>query len=254
LALKRIIPVVLTIIIATSFARYPEVRAASPKVEVSSVYNLTQSNITLLINITVNDVSDLSMWVIDFAWDPSMIQINTGDPTGILKKGVRYDIHEGPFLKSVRSTLFAANGINATGGKVSSLASGYTSTGDTASGSGTLATISFTVIKVGITRINMTGPSATQPGRSMLIDHFGKEIPHEDVEGVITTDGPPPPPPFWTQFWFQITAIIVIVAVVAAYIITKVVIPARERAKAREAEEIVEDEKAIQEEIEKGFR
>jgi hypothetical protein len=247
LTLKKVLPMVLVLIIAASFVRFPEVRAATPTVVVSSVYNLTQAATTLLINITVNDVSDLMMWVIDLVWDPNMMQLNTGSPTGLLKKGVRYDIFEGPFLKSIRSTVFAANAINLTGGKISSLAAGYLNPGTVASGSGTLVTINFTAINVGTTRINMTGPSAAQPGQSMLIGQSGKEISHDDVEGVITKDDPPPPPPFWTQLWFQVTVVIVAVAVVAGYAVIKVVIPARARAKAKEAEEIVEED------IEKDF-
>ena len=232
----------LALIIALSLVRFPEVRAATPAVVVSSVYNLTEPGTVLLINITVNDVSELMMWLIDLVWDPSMMQLNTGSPTGLLKKGVRYDIFEGSFLKSIRSTVFTLNSINLTGGKIGSLAAGYLTPGTAPSGSGTLVTMNFTVISVGTTMINMTGPSTAQPGRSMLIGQDAKEIPHDDVQGVITKDGPPPPPPFWTQLWFQAGAIIVIVAVVAGYVVIKRVIPARARAKAREAEEIVEEE------------
>jgi hypothetical protein len=255
LTLKKVLPLAMALIIAASFLRTPDVHAAAPTVVVSSVYNLTEPNVALLINITVSDVSDLAMWVFNLAWDPQMIQLNTGDAAGLLKKGVRYDVYEGPFLKSIRSTLFAANSINITAGEIAVLAAGYANAGGgaTASGSGTLVSFNFTSLQVGTAWINITGPSAIALGEGMLIDHFGKEIAHDQVQGVVTDQGPPPPPPFWTQLWFQVALIVVIVAVVAGYIVVKVVMPARARAKAREAEEIVEEEKTVQEEIEKGF-
>jgi cytochrome c-type biogenesis protein CcmH/NrfF len=49
----------------------------------------------------------------------------------------------------------------------------------------------------------------------MLIDYTGKEMSHEDVNGVFT-ENPPPETPIWTQLWFQAALTIVVIAAVAA--------------------------------------
>jgi len=238
---KQILLIMLTLIATVNLVNVPEIHAASPTVTVTSVYNVTEPGTTFLVNITVTDVSDLFMWVMNMSWDPNIIQISTGDPAGLLRKGIRYNIYQGSFLKSVRSTVFLANDVNNTGGAIRYLSAGYLNPGSAPSGNGVLATINFTSINVGTTTIEITGPSTDHPGHCMIIDHTGKEIPHEEIDGVISEHGPPPPPPFWTQLWFQVTVPVVIVAVVAGYVAIKVIKPARDRAKAKEAEEIVEE-------------
>jgi len=170
---------------------------------------------TFLVNVTVEDVSDVLMWVIDLKWDPNIIEISAGDSSGLMKRGVHYNIYEGPFLKSLRTTMFLVNAVDNTEGSITSLSAGYMSAGSTASGSGVLATINFTCINVGTTTIEITGPSTASSWRSMLIDHTGKEMSHEDVNGVFT-ENPPPVTPIWTQLWFQTTLLTVGVIVVAA--------------------------------------
>jgi len=248
---KETLLIMLLLITTANLANVPEkppiVHAASPTVTITGIYNVTEPGKTFLVNITVSDVSNLFMWVINMSWDPSITQISTGDPAGLLRKGIRYNIYEGRFMKNIRSTVFVANIINNTAGTITSLSAGYLNPGTTPSGSGILATINFTLVKVGTTAINITGPSATYPGHSMLIDHTGKEMPHEDIDGVVTEHGPPPPPPIWTQLWFQVTVPVVVVAIAVGYVGIKVVKPARDRAKAKEAEEILEDEKVEEE-------
>lgn len=224
--------IMLALFVTANLASVSQIQAASPKLTVTSVYNIKEPGVTFLVNITVTDVEDLFMWAVDLSWDPNIIKISTGDPHGLYRGGIYYNIYEGPFLKSVRPTLFLANAIDNTRGNITSLSASYQSPGTAASGSGVLATINFTSINVGTTTIQMTR-------QGLLIDHAGKDIPHEDVNGLVTEKEPPPPPPVWTELWFQLTAGIIVAVIVVGYIGVKVIIPARERAAAKE-EEIVE--------------
>jgi hypothetical protein len=229
---KMLLSTLFVLLVNANLANAPQIKAASPKLIVTSVYNIKQPGMTFLVNITVTDVEDLFMWAIDLSWDPNIIQISTGDPKGLYRKGIYYNIYEGPFLKSVRPTLFLVNDINNTGGTITSLSATYTSQGATASGSGILAIINFTSVNVGTTTIQVTR-------QALLIDHTGKNIPHEDVSGVVTEAEPPSPPPIWTQLWFQLAVIIIVAIIAIGYVWIKVIIPVRERA-AEEEEEIVE--------------
>ena len=213
---QKVLSIALTLIFAINLANVAETYASpGPTVTVTSVYNVKEPSATFSVNITVKDVSDVLMWVINLTWDPNIIKISTGDTNGLKKRGIYYNIYEGPFLKSIRTTIFLANAIDNTEGSITALSAGYMSAGSTASGSGVLATINFTCINVGTTTIEITGPSTASSWRSMLIDHTGKEMSHKDVNGVFT-ENPPPQTPIWTQLWFQTTLVTVVVIIVAA--------------------------------------
>ena len=213
---RKILSIALTLIFTINLVNLAETHASpGPTVNVTSVYDVKEPGATFLVNITVKDVSDVLMWVINLTWDPNIIKISTGDTNGLKKRGIYYNIYEGPFLKSLRTTMFLVNAVDNTEGSITSLSAGYMSVGSTTSGSGVLAAINFTCISVGTTTIEITGPSTASSWRSMLIDHTGKEMSHEDVNGVFT-ENPPPVIPVWTQLWFQTTLVTVAVVVVAA--------------------------------------
>ena len=126
----------LTLVFSVSLVNVSEIHAASPIVTVTSVYNVKETGVTFLVNITVTDASDLFMWVINLRWDPDMVKISTGDTRGLSDKGIYYNIYEGPFLKSIRSTVFLANDIDNTEGNITALTAGYLTPGSTGSGNG----------------------------------------------------------------------------------------------------------------------
>jgi hypothetical protein len=218
---RKVLSIALTLVFTLNLVNAAKIYASpEPTVMVTRIYNVKEPGGTFLVNITVEDTSDVFMWVIDLKWDSNIIEISTGDPNGLKKRGVYYNIYEGPFLKSLRTTIFLANAINSTGGSITALSAGYMSTtGATASGSGVLATINFTCINVGTTAIEITGPSKASSWRSMLIASTGKEMSHKDVDGVFS-ENPPPVMPFWTQLWFQTTLVTVGLIVVATAYIT----------------------------------
>ena len=208
----------LTLIAMATVPSVPKTQAATPVVAITNKYNITEPGMTFNITITVTDVTALFTWVINLTWDSNIIKITTGDPdpngVGDLKRG-KYNIYEGPFLKSIRPTVFLATEIDNTNGKIRELVCGYEPAGATPSGSGVLATINFTYVNVGTTTIEINGPGAQ--GESQLLNSAGKGMSHEDRDGVVTEHGPPP---IWTQLWVQVTAasIIVIAVVGTVYV------------------------------------
>lgn len=181
--LAGILAIVVIIVVAYFWFRSPTL----PKVAVSRVYNVTESD-TLEVNITVYDVSDLDRWAVNLRWNPDILQITTGDPHGLEKRGTHYNIYEGPFLKDVRGTIMLVNDINNNQGTITFLTAGYLESGETPSGTGVLATINFTVIDTGSSAIEITGPSVKYPGQSILQDSEGEEIAHEDIDGLVTDE------------------------------------------------------------------
>lgn len=199
----------------------PKTEAASPTVSISKLYNMTEPGTTFVVNITVSDISDLNLWVINITWDPTVIKVSIGDPNGTkpLLKTKKYNIYEGPFLKTVGGTTFVVFDVDNVNGRMKGLSCGLGGILST-SGTGILATINFTLVNKGSTEIHINGASVTFPGKSALQDSMGEEVPHEDRDGLVTEHGPPP---IWTEFWFQavMVVIIVVIVAVAAYIAKK---------------------------------
>ena len=213
---KKPVLILLVFIAVAAVASVPQTQAATPVVTVGNKYNVTEPGRTFQINITITDVTFLSMWIVNLTWDPNIIKITTGDPQGLRKGKIYYNIYEGPFMKDAT---FIANEIDNTRGKITRLGSAYQALGSTASGSGVLATINFTSINVGTTTININGPSKKHPGHSVLQDQAGEEMPHEDVDGMATEHAQPL---IWMEPWFQATTVGIIVVIVGVtYVIIK---------------------------------
>ena len=216
---KIVLLMSLILITAATLRIVPNAQAATPTVAVASVYNITEPGMTFQVNITITDVTDLSMWIINMSWDPNMLQIPTGDRQGLRKRQIYYNIYEGPFMESFHSAIFTANEIDNVHGRIRQLACGYAGAGTPAWGSGVLATINFTSVNVGTITIEINGPSIEYPGHSMLLDNSGYEMPHEDIDGTVTEHAPPL---IWMEPWFQATTVGIIVVIVAAtYVIKK---------------------------------
>lgn len=206
----------------------PKTNAASPTVSISKIHNITEQDTTFLVNITVSDVSDLNMWIINITWDPTVIKISEGDPNGTeprYKEGTKYNIYEGPFLEEAaeeanQTTYFGVRDVDNDNGQILRISCAFPGR-FSISGSGVLARINFTLVNKGTTEIRITGPSIAFPGKSLLQDSNGNEIPHEDSDGIVS-DQPPPSSAIWSELWFQITIIAIVVVVLAiAYIAYK---------------------------------
>lgn len=208
---KLILILLLILAITPPTAAYLLIPSPSPTVSITKLYNTSlQSGQSIIINVTVSDVSEIIACYLNLAFNSSVLKVTTGDPHGWKdpQTGIRYGVYEGPFLKTAsNSTIFLINGVNNALGEISAVYDAITVPAASASGSGVIATINFTCLNpTANTAINMTGPSTLQPITAGVYD-----IPHEDINGFVTASGPPG---IWTELWFQAAVIVVIVEIV----------------------------------------
>jgi hypothetical protein len=203
---------------------------------ISRFYNTNlQPGQTIELNLTASDVGDLVSVRANLAWDPNVLKLTTVSSGGYLFQGIRYNIREGPFLKTyANSTIFLINNINNNAGNISALFNAITVTGPSAAGSGVIATINFTCVQSGPTAINITG---SRQGHSSLQSVAGEQIPHQDVDGLITTDGAPG---IWTELWFQTTVGVVSAEVIVIALMIFIIIRWWRTRPELESEEIAE--------------
>lgn len=168
---------------------------------------VSQPGLTTTVKLNVTSVTKLLLWVVEFTWDPTKIQLTTGDtangfefPSG---SGIYYGIYEGPFFPS--SIGLVATGINNTAGYVKGLTCGKIPPGIT--GSGILAIFNFTAVDIGLTALHINGPT---DGHSQLSDQDGASIAHTDIDGAITVV-PEFTGPVLTIIFLTITLIAVII-------------------------------------------
>lgn len=202
---------------------------SGPTVSITRLYNLNlQPGQTIKVNITVSDASDVTACRINLAWDPNVLKVTMGEGWKDPLTRNRYGVYEGPFLKSFSNqTLFLINQVNNDAGNITAIYSLITSPDTTARGSGVIATINFTCVNPGTTTIRITGPTQ---GHSYLQSSAGEQIPHRDIDGLVTADGPPP---IWMELWFQATVgVIMFETIVLALVILLVVRWWRSRAEA----------------------
>jgi hypothetical protein len=118
---------------------------------------------TFSVNVTISDATDLNMWSMSIYYNNTVL-------------GVANSV-EGSFMNSVGPTTFASNttqNYNATSGRLT-LSCNFTSGSVGASGSGTLATITFQVLANGSTPIVMADIQMT--------DSFSRSISYTETNG-----------------------------------------------------------------------
>lgn len=209
---------------------------SGPTVSITKLYNLNlQPRQTIKVDIIVSDVSDLAGCRINLAWDPNVLKVTTGEGWKDPITRIRYSVYEGPFLKSFsNSTMFLINDVNNEAGNITAIFNFFTSPGIDASGTGAIATINFTCVQPGNTAIRITGPTK---GHSYLQNSVGDQILHQDIDGLVTAEGPPP---IWVELWFQATVgVVILEIIVLALVILLTVRWWRSRAEA-ESEESAE--------------
>lgn len=144
---------------------------------------IEQTGLTATVNLNITSVTKLLLWSVEFTWDPTKIQLTTGDTTNGFEypggSGIYYGIYEGSFFPS--SVGLLATGINNTAGYVKGLTCGKIPPGIT--GSGILAIFNFTAVGISQTALHINGPT---DGHSQISDQNGASIAHDDIDGSIT--------------------------------------------------------------------
>jgi hypothetical protein len=207
--------IVAIIVPVTTYLLLPS--SGPPTLSVAKIYNTSlKEGQSIIVNVTVSDVSDLIACRFNLAFDPSVLSV-TLVPHGLKdpSTGKSYGIYEGPFLKSSNgTTMFLINYVSV--GTISEIYDAIMVAGKSSSGSGVVASINFTCIKAttytainvtGIDRsiaLNLTGTSTLQTTTS-----FG--IQHQALNGFITAGSPPG---VWTELWFQTALIVIVIEII----------------------------------------
>jgi len=176
--LSRIIilmPVLLITMVVSSLETYCD-PTATVYIEPPEISGLTVGE-NFTITVPVADVSDLAGWEFSLYFCSRVINV--------------VDADEGPFLKNVRNTIFVSvnvtNNYNITHGLVR-LACALLQSGHGADGSGTLATIDFTVVGVGQTPLHLP-QNETKLRDSTPMPPGPQPIPHTTVDGLVEVLG-----------------------------------------------------------------
>lgn len=209
---------ILTVIIIIAVLGYFYTRPTPPVLSVDKIYNVDTVGETVLVNVTLSNVPECYLWMMDVAWDPYILQLTVGGPNSTRPSdgGPPVVMIEGPFMKDKQLTFFIINFANNKNG-IAEVGCLFTSQGQYASGTGVIMMMNFTVVRVGTTSIEMRPPTIAY--NQSLIEN-AKELPvdHVEVSGLVTDKDPPP---VWANADFQNTLVYgeVIVLAVASGII-----------------------------------
>jgi len=123
---------------------------------------------TFQVNITINEVTNLWAWKVNFTWNPSVLNVTA--------------VEEGPFLSSQASpTAFVVSPYDWTKGCIPEISCGSIKVpAKTASGSGVAAILNVTALAVGYSSMNMTDTIMIGPPPTMT------PIAHEVINGEAT--------------------------------------------------------------------
>jgi hypothetical protein len=190
---------------ASAAVSIPNAKAdGTPTLAVSKVYEMNEVGTTFRVNITVANVDNMRQWMVCLKWDPTILNVTTGDTHGWYYKRTKtyYNVYKGSLMNSSAST-FWMNGINLTEGSITALTSFFNSESYGVKGSGVIAVINFTLLRVGTSIINVTSSDLQHP-RLVSFDNWAV------VNGLVTDQ---PPPPWWMDPGFQMTVLAVAVAV-----------------------------------------
>jgi hypothetical protein len=222
----------LILIVAMVILAYLYTRPAEPVLSIGKVYDVTQVGQTVLVNVTLINVPSCSGWLMNMFWDPYYVTLTPRVPP--TAGAVPYQVIEGPFLKDVgptRNLVFDV--VDNTNGQMI-VGDQLTTSGASASGTGVIMEINFTVVHVGTTTL-ITAPLSPVENQSVIADAADHAVSHVEIMGLITDK---PAPPFWEGMDFQDTLIAgdVMVLLVATAIVYQLAHPRPPKSQRRKAE------------------
>jgi hypothetical protein len=188
----------LAIVIVLVLAAYFYVRPVKPLLSMSKAYNAGVGS-TALINVTISNSPGCSSWNLNLTWDPYYVTITQGAPP--TPGGPPLQVREGPLIVARNSSTFMYFMIiDLENGQlyVSDL---FTNSNPQvyAAGDGVIFTLNFTVIRAGTSTIQFSSAGTNATG-SIIGNAQNTIMDHDEVNGLITNEGPPPA---WASTGFQ---------------------------------------------------
>lgn len=131
----------------------------------------------LIVNVTVDDVTDLYLWMFRLRWNKTVLQFNS--------------IHEGPFLEKdggstsgIMLTPLSISEINDFG-RIDEAACTLIGAVPGVNGTGTIATLNFTCLSLGSTSLEFWMESPLHEPATELLDPSGEPIPHTALPATV---------------------------------------------------------------------
>jgi hypothetical protein len=188
----------IVLVTIAAVAAYVYTRPAQPILSVGRVYGEDESGSTVLVDVTLTNVPGCSGWLLNLTWDPYYIQLTPRQPSS--SGGLPVEVREGPFFKSLNksSTGVFFNSLDLEKGEMN-VGDIFLSSGTYVVGSGVILTLNFTIINVGTSTIEIN-PASPGVNQSIIADAQNAVLPHGEVNGLVTKEGPPP---MWASTDFQ---------------------------------------------------
>jgi len=176
---KALVCVPVSIIMTVFIASLSGVARASPaSIEVvpASVERLPGNS--FIINVTVNDVTGLYLWMFRLRWNRTVLQLNTIEEGPFLKKG-------GGSTSGLMQSPPTISEINSAG-KINELACTLVGGVSGVDGSGTIATLNFTCLAMGSTALEFWEESPYFEPSTELLNPNGDSISHTATPGAVS--------------------------------------------------------------------
>jgi hypothetical protein len=183
----------LLLVVVIVFLIYLYTLPPSTVLSIDRIYNVNQVGNTVLVNATLTNAASCTGWALRLDWDPYVVGLATGASSSFT---------EGPFLKDAGATHFVVESLNTTIGEAVVIEA-FSGTEKSASGTGVILTINFTVVHLGTTTIEIGSPSPLYK-QATISEVSNPMANHVEISGLITEEGPPP---VWTSAGFQNTLI-----------------------------------------------
>jgi len=169
--LRKTFVSIVVLSIATILIAYVPVPARSNPTSIEVIPLSTEPSVDefLIVNITVNDVTDLYLWMFRLGWNKSVLQLNSINEEPFLEKdgGTTSGIMLSPSIPEINDA-----------GRIEEAACSLVGAVPGVNGSGTIATLNFTCLSIGSTSLEFWEESPLHEPKTDLLNPTGETIPH----------------------------------------------------------------------------
>ncbi len=175
---KTIVYTLVLSIVTILIAYLPTPARSSPtSIEVVPVSTEGLPGEFLIVNITVDDVTDLYLWMFRLRWNRTVLQFNSISEEPFLEK-------DGGSTSGIMLTPLNVSDINAAG-RIDEAACSLLGAIPGVNGSGTIATLNFTCLAMGSTSLEFWMESPSHEPATDLLNSDGETIPHTALPATV---------------------------------------------------------------------
>ena len=176
--MRKTFAYVLVLSIATFLIAYVPTPAKASPTSIEVVPHSTEPLLDefLIVNITVNDVTDLYLWMFRLGWNKTVLQFNGINDQPFLEKdgGTTSGIMLSPSISEINEA-----------GRIEEAACSLVGAVPGVNGSGTIATLNFTCLSIGNTSLEFWEESPLHEPKTDLWDSDGETIPHTALSATV---------------------------------------------------------------------